>query len=152
MLLPCFRKRMSARYANAIKIKSMETADRQTATALKNRKPMKKFGAIAALISAIMGDYDDVEGNSRGPSVRGARGWAAAAVVAALTMAGVDVVWIGFVAKGLFEREIGHLLAEDVNFLAAGLFYVFYVTTILVHYVLISMASNRLIVIFVLSA
>ena len=127
MLLSCFRKRMSARYANvANAIKSMETA-----AALKNRKPMKKFGTNKALISAIMGDYDDVE-SSRGPSVRGARGWVAAAVVAALTMAGVDVVWIGFVAKGLFQREIGHLLAADVNFLAAGLFYVFYVTTILV--------------------
>ena len=53
-------------------------------------------------------------------------------MVAALTMAGVDVVWIGFIAQGLFKREIGHLLADDVNFLAAGLFYVFYVATILV--------------------
>ena len=107
-----------ARYANNA-IKSMETA-------LKNRKPMKKFG--------IMGDYDaDMEHvASRGPSVRGVRGWAVAAAVAALTMAGVDVVWLGFVAKGLFQKEIGHLLAKDVNFLAAGLFYVFYVTTILV--------------------
>ena len=60
------------------------------------------------------------------------RGWAVAAAVAALTMAGVDVVWLGFVAKGLFQKEIGHLLAKDINFVAAGLFYVFYVTTILV--------------------
>ena len=52
--------------------------------------------------------------------------------MAALTMAGVDVVWLGFVAKGLFQKEIGHLLAKDINFVAAGLFYVFYVTTILV--------------------
>ena len=106
-----------ARYANAIK--SMETA-------LKNRKPMRKFGF------EIMGDHDEDRVGSRGPAVRGVRGWTVAALVAALTMAGVDVVWLGFVAKGLFQKEIGHLLAKDINFLAAGLFYVFYVTTVLV--------------------
>ena len=69
--------------------------------------------------------------------------------MAALTMAGVDVVWLGFVAKGLFQKEIGHLLAKDINFVAAGLFYVFYVTTILVRESLEKLASNQLLFIFV---
>merc|ERR1719414_246102 len=103
-------------------------------TALRNRK--HSGGSASMNILGTMTDYD-VDGShaaaSRGPAVRGVRGWAVAAAVAALTMAGVDVVWLGFVAKGLFQKEIGHLLAKDINFVAAGLFYVFYVTTILLY-------------------
>jgi uncharacterized membrane protein len=46
--------------------------------------------------------------------------------VTLLTLLIVDGVWLGLVAKNFYQSQIGHLMAEKVNFLAAGLFYVVY--------------------------
>ena len=46
--------------------------------------------------------------------------------VTLLTLLVVDGVWLGLVAKNFYQSQIGHLMAEKVNFLAAGLFYVVY--------------------------
>jgi uncharacterized membrane protein len=43
-----------------------------------------------------------------------------------LTLLVVDGIWLGVVAKSFYQTQIGHLMAEKVNFLAAGLFYVIY--------------------------
>lgn len=43
-----------------------------------------------------------------------------------LTLLVIDGIWLGFVAKGFYQSQIGHLMAERVNFIAAGLFYVIY--------------------------
>lgn len=39
----------------------------------------------------------------------------------------LDFIWLGFVAIGFYRAEIGSLLLERPNFLAAGAFYLFYV-------------------------
>jgi uncharacterized membrane protein len=41
-----------------------------------------------------------------------------------LTMAILDFLWIGFIAKQLYQSGIGHLMAETPNLLAASAFYV----------------------------
>ena len=38
------------------------------------------------------------------------RGLAASAVVAAVTFAAVDLVWLGFIARDLYFEQIGQLL------------------------------------------
>ena len=38
-------------------------------------------------------------------------------------MAALDFVWIGFIAKQIYQTGIGHLMADKPNFLAAALFY-----------------------------
>jgi len=43
-----------------------------------------------------------------------------------LTLLVVDGVWLGVIAKDFYRTNLGHLMAENVNFLAAGLFYVVY--------------------------
>jgi len=43
-----------------------------------------------------------------------------------LTLLVVDGVWLGLIVKDFYKAQIGHLMAEQVNFLAAGLFYVIY--------------------------
>jgi len=48
--------------------------------------------------------------------------WAAASLV---TM-GLDLLWLGIVARGFYRREVGHLMADKVGWPAALVFYVLY--------------------------
>jgi len=45
---------------------------------------------------------------------------------------GIDAIWLGVVARGFYKRELGHLLADDVRWGAAALFYALYVAGLLV--------------------
>jgi uncharacterized membrane protein len=56
----------------------------------------------------------------------------AAFAATAVTMMVLDVVWLDLVAKGMYQQGIGHLMAEQPNFVAAILFYAVYVTGLLV--------------------
>ncbi len=44
----------------------------------------------------------------------------------ALVMLLLDVLWIGFIAKPLYQQGIGHLMADKPNLVIAALFYVVY--------------------------
>ncbi|MEN9816550.1 MAG: hypothetical protein RLZ32_430 [Gemmatimonadota bacterium] len=44
----------------------------------------------------------------------------------------LDVAWLGFVARGLYQREMGHLMRPQANWGAAVPFYLIYVGAILV--------------------
>jgi len=44
----------------------------------------------------------------------------------------IDGVWLGFVARGFYVQQLGHLLRPSPSFGAAGLFYAIYVVGILV--------------------
>lgn len=48
-------------------------------------------------------------------------------IVAAVVMGVLDYVWLGYVGKKLYYREMGNLLLKKPNMLAALLFYVIYV-------------------------
>jgi uncharacterized membrane protein len=48
----------------------------------------------------------------------------------------LDVVWLGGVARPLYQRGIGHLMADRPNFVAAVLFYLLYAVGVLVFVVL----------------
>jgi len=39
----------------------------------------------------------------------------------------IDLVWLGFVAKDLYRRQLGSLLSENVNWVAAIIFYLLFV-------------------------
>lgn len=39
----------------------------------------------------------------------------------------IDLFWLGFAAKGLYDRYIGALLRDQVNWAAAVLFYLIYI-------------------------
>jgi len=38
----------------------------------------------------------------------------------------IDFVWLGFVAKGFYFDQLGHLMRENVNFVVAACFYLVY--------------------------
>lgn len=52
------------------------------------------------------------------------------------TMFALDMVWLGVVAKGLYAREMGSLLRPDVKWLPAVLFYILYVSAVVVFVVM----------------
>jgi uncharacterized membrane protein len=56
--------------------------------------------------------------------------WAYAAV--AVTMLLLDLLWLGFVAKPLYQKGIGHLMAEQPQLAAAVAFYVLYALGVMI--------------------
>jgi len=47
--------------------------------------------------------------------------------IAFASLIGIDSIWLTKVAPSLYKKNIGHLMAEKPNLLAAGLFYVIYI-------------------------
>lgn len=49
-----------------------------------------------------------------------------AALVASAATCGLDLLWLGVLAKGFYRRELGHLMSDQVTWWAAALFYILY--------------------------
>lgn len=56
----------------------------------------------------------------------------AAYLATALVMIAIDLLWLGVIAKPLYQQGLGHLMAERPNLTAAAAFYVVYVAGLLV--------------------
>ena len=54
----------------------------------------------------------------------------------------IDMVWLGFVAKDFYRKHIGTLLADNVNWPAAIVFYLLYIGGILFFAVLPALKSG----------
>ena len=52
--------------------------------------------------------------------------------VGVVTCFAVDLVWLGVVAKGFYQRQMGHLMRPDVQWLPAVAFYLVYVAALVV--------------------
>lgn len=48
----------------------------------------------------------------------------------------IDAIWLGIIAKNLYSEKIGHLMAENPNLIAAGIFYLLFVATLLIFVVI----------------
>lgn len=48
-------------------------------------------------------------------------------LIAFSSLLGIDALWLTKIAPALYKKNIGHLMAEKPNLLAAGLFYVIYI-------------------------
>lgn len=44
----------------------------------------------------------------------------------ALVMLAIDMLWLGVIAKPMYQQGLGHLMAERPNLMAAAAFYVLY--------------------------
>jgi uncharacterized membrane protein len=44
----------------------------------------------------------------------------------------LDLLWLGVVARGFYQRQIGHLMRSDVRWAPAVLFYLIYVAALVV--------------------
>lgn len=54
----------------------------------------------------------------------------------------IDMIWLLLVAPKLYQSQIGHLMAEKVNFVAAGIFYLLYIVALLVFVINPSVAGQ----------
>ena len=54
----------------------------------------------------------------------------------------VDIVWLAFISTKLYEDQIGFLLATDVNWIAAGIFYLLYIVGLLFFVILPALEKN----------
>ncbi len=48
-------------------------------------------------------------------------------LIALLVFLVVDGLWLGLIAKNFYQKEIGFLLKESPNWIAAGVFYLFFI-------------------------
>lgn len=39
----------------------------------------------------------------------------------------IDIIWLGFISKNLYQEKLEHLMKADVNWVAAGLFYLLFI-------------------------
>jgi uncharacterized membrane protein len=68
---------------------------------------------------------------------------ARAVVAAVVTLLGLDLVWLGVVAKGLYDEALGPLRRDDVFWPAALAFYALYVGAVLAHAALPSRTAGE---------
>ena len=64
----------------------------------------------------------------------------------------IDVIWLGAIAKNMYSEKIGHLLAENPNLIAAGVFYLLFVAMLLVFVVIPGYEAQSLTKVIVLGA
>lgn len=48
-------------------------------------------------------------------------------LIALLIFFVIDILWLGLIAKGFYKDQLGFLMAEKVNWIAAIIFYSFYI-------------------------
>jgi uncharacterized membrane protein len=53
-----------------------------------------------------------------------------------IVFCGLDFLWLGFVAKGYYQSQVGTLLLEKPNLPVAALFYILYIVGVLIFAVL----------------
>jgi uncharacterized membrane protein len=56
----------------------------------------------------------------------------------------IDMVWLGLVAKNFYRKQLGFLMAPQVNWTAAIVFYLLFIVGILVFVVLPGLKENSL--------
>ncbi len=57
----------------------------------------------------------------------------------------LDMLWLGFLAKGLYRKYLGSFLSEQVNWTAAFIFYFLFIIGIFVFVILPAVQDNSLI-------
>jgi uncharacterized membrane protein len=56
--------------------------------------------------------------------------WLKVYAVSTVAFFAIDMLWLGFAARGFYRRQLGGLLAEEVNWAAAIVFYLLYIAGI----------------------
>lgn len=58
--------------------------------------------------------------------------WIVLWIVAAVIFLAIDLIWLGWLGRGIYQAEIGPLLRQPFNLTAAGAFYVLYITGLMI--------------------
>lgn len=52
-------------------------------------------------------------------------------IITMVIFAAIDLIWLGYLAKNLYQQKIGFLMADKINWIAALIFYIIYISGIL---------------------
>jgi len=64
--------------------------------------------------------------------MQGPSRWIAGYLLTTAVFLVLDLLWLGVVAKGLYQRHLGHLMAESPNWPAAFIFYLMFIVGIFI--------------------
>lgn len=64
----------------------------------------------------------------------------------------IDMLWLGFIAKGLYAKYLGGFLSDQVNWTAAIVFYLLFVAGVFIFAIMPSVEKNSLVSAVVLGA
>lgn len=56
----------------------------------------------------------------------------------------IDFLWLGLIAKNIYQKEIGSLLKEKVNFIAAFIFYTLFVIALTIFVIIPSIETKSI--------
>lgn len=70
--------------------------------------------------------------------------WLATYVLTSLVFFAIDMVWLGFIAKNLYRKYLFGLLADQVNWSAAIVFYLLFIVGIFIFVILPAVEKNSL--------
>ena len=68
--------------------------------------------------------------------------------IATITLFILDFIWLGFVAKGFYADQLGHLMADNVKYGIAAAFYMTYTIGIVVFAVKPAIEANTILMAF----
>lgn len=71
--------------------------------------------------------------------------WLASYVLTSIVFFAIDMVWLGFLAKNLYRKHLFGLLADQVNWTAAIVFYLLFIVGIFVFVIVPAVEKNSLI-------
>jgi uncharacterized membrane protein len=54
----------------------------------------------------------------------------------------IDLVWLGLIAKKFYGQQLGYLMKTEINFAAAGLFYLLFVVGLVIFSILPAIEKN----------
>jgi uncharacterized membrane protein len=56
----------------------------------------------------------------------------------------IDMIWLGLIARNLYQNQIGHLLKPDVNWYAAIIFYVLFIAGLVIFVIQPAATANSI--------
>lgn len=57
----------------------------------------------------------------------------------------IDLIWLGFVAKDFYSQQIGYLLSDKVNWLAAVIFYLIFLVGLVIFVIIPAVEKSSII-------
>lgn len=73
-------------------------------------------------------------------------------LLTAVVFFAVDMVWLGIIAKGLYQKYLGDFLSKDINWAAAITFYLIFIVGILIFAVFPAVEKESLLKAMILGA
>lgn len=54
----------------------------------------------------------------------------------------IDLIWLGLIAKNLYQKHLGFLMAEQINWIAALIFYLLFIAGLVIFVITPSLEKN----------